>query len=396
MNLDNKTIGISNFKGYIEPIEAVLFEKPEDFIVEELHENSVSNVGYTSEEKDRDNSVKAKKGKYVYASLVKKEISTFNAVDKIASELGIDKNDVGTCGLKDTTGYTSQYISIKGCSIEEIKKIKNNNFFLKDFKYGDRPFVIRGHKGNRFTIKARGIKENEKSIKEKMNILRERLSKGIPNFYDQQRFGKRQNNHFIGREMVKRNFKEAVRKLLTDTNGESPETEKFRKFVSENWGNWKKCLEKSREVKCLDYETDVIYYLTENKDDYLGSLKSIPLGKFFLSSYMSYLFNQALSEIISQGRNVENLEKLGFDAVLSEETRPIYEKILKKGGIKLSDFKIDDEMFLQYGVKPTKFFPENFDFEISGNDLTVKFDLGIGNYATMVLRLIFSDINKLD
>ena len=277
-----------------------------------------------------------------------------------------------------------------------IKKIKNNNFFLKDFKYGDRPFVIRGHKGNRFTIKARGIKENEKSIKEKMNILRERLSKGIPNFYDQQRFGKRQNNHFIGREMVKRNFKEAVRKLLTDTNGESPETEKFRKFVSENWGNWKKCLEKSREVKCLDYETDVIYYLTENKDDYLGSLKSIPLGKFFLSSYMSYLFNQALSEIISQGRNVENLEKLGFDAVLSEETRPIYEKILKKGGIKLSDFKIDDEMFLQYGVKPTKFFPENFDFEISGNDLTVKFDLGIGNYATMVLRLIFSDINKLD
>jgi len=62
MNLDNKTIGISNFKCYIEPIEAVLFEKAEDFIVEELHENSVSTVGYNSEEKVKDNSVKDKKG----------------------------------------------------------------------------------------------------------------------------------------------------------------------------------------------------------------------------------------------------------------------------------------------------------------------------------------------
>jgi len=229
-----------------------------------------------------------------------------------------------------------------------------------------------------------------------MNILRERLSKGIPNFYDQQRFGKRQNNHFIGREIIKGNFKKAVHILLTDTNDESPEIENFRKFVSENWGNWKKCLEKSREVKCLDYEPDVISYLTKNEDDYLGSLKSIPLGGFFLSSYMSYLFNQALSEIISEGKNVKNLEKLGFDAVLSEETRPIYNKILKKEGIKLSDFKVDDEMFLQYGMKPTNFFPENFDFEIDKNNLVVKFDLGIGNYATMVLRLIFSDINKLD
>jgi len=396
MNPDNKIIGISNFKGYIEPIDAVLFEKPEDFIVEELHPNSISTVGYNSDEKMKDNSVTDKKGKYVYASIVKKKISTFNAIDKISSELGVERKDIGACGLKDTTGYTSQYISIKGCSIEEIRKIKCDNFFLKNFRYGNEPLVVRGHKGNRFIITAGNIQEDKESVIEKMKILKERISEGIPNFYDQQRFGRRQNNHLIGRQILKRNFEEAVRIFLIDVNGESQKMEEFRKFVSENWEKWEKCLEKSGKVGGLDYEYDVIRHLIKNKNDYLGALKSMPIGRFFLNSYMSYLFNQALSEIISDGKDIENLEKLGFDAILSKETEPIYKKILEKEGIKLSDFKIDDEMFLQYGVKPTRFFPENFDFEINGKNLTVKFDLGIGNYATMVLRIIFSNIDKLD
>ena len=54
------------------------------------------------------------------------------------------------------------------------------------------------------------------------------------------------------------------------------------------------------------------------------------------------------------------------------------------------------ELFIKNKIQLCYFYPENFCLKIIGDKLIIRFDLGVGNYATMVLRMIFSKVEKLD
>ena len=364
----------------------IIKEKPEDFYVKEIIE--FPKEGY----------------EYVYFLMWKRNITTLRAIKIVRKKLGVSRKRISFAGEKDKRAVTEQYISIKG---------------LKDFKYFydfgnvklyyvgtfSEPVSTNLLKGNYFRIVVRDVKEDEKKR------FYENLDIPCPNYFDEQRFGDiRCINHLVGKAIIKRNFEEAVKIILCYTSEkENPKATEARKWLLENWGNWREALKKF--PKYLDIETPLINYLIHHPNDWIGALRKlhIKLLRLFVNSYQSYLFNLALSEIIKRYKHVElefpfgrlafpkkrieNFEMpiVGYGTVLEGEIGEIYKKILEKEGISLDDFYIKEipEISAFGDYRKAFFEPKDFKFEDKGNNFILEFFLEKGCYATILIKFLF-------
>lgn len=126
------------------------------------------------------------------------------------------------------------------------------------------------------------------------------------------------------------------------------------------------------------------------------AIKNMKLSKFFLNSLSSYLFNLALSHYLKKYRrekvkNIE-LEKIGSNTKFDKINRTFYSSILKKEGIKLSDFKnLPEELKIEGHSRKIFFFPKNFKFQIRERNVVLEFDLEVGEYASLLLDFIFKN-----
>ena len=110
------------------------------------------------------------------------------------------------------------------------------------------------HEGNEFIITIRNLDIGD--IKKIKKFTGKKIT--APNYFGQQRFSK--NNHVIGKNIVKGNFKAAA-ELIAETN---PPAVRQR--------------------------------LSETPNDYVGAIKKIPFKTrtLFINSYQSFLFNKIL------------------------------------------------------------------------------------------------------
>ena len=106
---------------------------PQDFIVEEVSkEGTVCTIDLGNGE-----APETGEGTTYYADLVKIGVSTLEAKEQLAHELGIDEKNIGYAGIKDRLALTSQAISIRGLSDgKKISNIHADNFFLKNITRG--------------------------------------------------------------------------------------------------------------------------------------------------------------------------------------------------------------------------------------------------------------------
>src|SRR3989338_7277845 len=200
---------------------------PDDFIVEEL-------PSFNWKER----------GKYAIYRLEKTGMTTFAAEKVLANHLGVPFQKIGFAGLKDTHARTVQYFSAdtadakKGVFTERNVKSELAGFLDKQLRTGDLA-------GNRFTITVRDLskKEADTAIANK-----DRLLKGVPNYFDSQRFGSLKGvNGFIAKDILKGNYEAAVKKIITATTRHQKATiRNIRKFILQNWGKWDICFD---EVK---------------------------------------------------------------------------------------------------------------------------------------------------
>jgi len=90
-------------------------------------------------------------------------------------------------------------------------------------------------------------------------------------------------------------------------------------------------------------------------------------------------------------RNIK-LEKIGSNTKFNKTNANVYLPILKREGIKLSDFKtLCKEFRIEGHSRNVLFFPKNFEFQFRKRDIIVEFDLGIGEYASLFLDFIFNN-----
>lgn len=174
-----------------------LKQRPEDFFVQELPLYEPTG-----------------EGEHVYCEIQKIGLTTFDAVHQLANALNLSPRDIGYAGMKDARAITRQIFSLLGTTPEAVMALRLPGITVQwAARHGNK--LRLGHlSGNRFAVKVRDVSPTDVI---KITPVLETLSKrGMPNFFGEQRFGRRDNNDQLGAALV-RNDNEAVLKLLLGT-----------------------------------------------------------------------------------------------------------------------------------------------------------------------------------
>jgi tRNA pseudouridine13 synthase len=152
-------------------------------------------------------------GEHAYLLIEKKGTSTYNAISILAKAIGRRSVDFGFAGLKDAQAVTRQWISIEHEPNTRFEKLEMPVIRIVE-QTRHRNKLKLGHlAGNRFTVRIRH-EDWDKSpatlqtaFDRAHAILNALTVSGVPNFFGQQRFGMRLDNHRLGMALLKNDAK---------------------------------------------------------------------------------------------------------------------------------------------------------------------------------------------
>jgi tRNA pseudouridine13 synthase len=157
-------------------------EHPEDFVVEEIPAYEPSGSG-----------------SHVFIRFTKTDLTTLDAVRRIASALGCDPRAAGFAGMKDKRAVTTQTLSVeapRGVRSEDVAE-RARSLSLEGIvvvsatPHGNK--LKPGHlAGNRFAIVVRGVPADR--VGEVRAALSRVRAEGVPNAFGAQRFGRDGDN----------------------------------------------------------------------------------------------------------------------------------------------------------------------------------------------------------
>jgi len=379
-------IGISVFSTKFNGLGGRIRTEAEDFVVSEvLSEKSLK-------------SINSQDGYAVY-KLKKKKIDTNHALSDVFRKTGIR---LKALGLKDASAVTEQFVcsDSRGRSIENFSSEK---YSIEKIGFVKKPLSKKDMIANHFDIKISGHTGNISDFKEYDKIL---------NFYGYQRFGsKRPVTHLIGKALLQRDFKKAVELIVSFTSPyDSKENTEIREKLADK-SNYQKYLEQVPPQ--MDIERIVLEEMIQH-DDPQKAIHAIPLPlrRFYVQAYQSFIFNHSLSAAFADGENLFEAKEgdvcydlhgiigkyiKGLDQHLAlpfvgysyyKKTRFDFQisKILKSEEIAPKDFFIKEMQeisneggFRQAAIQCT-------DYSVENN--VVSFTLSRGSFATILLREI--------
>jgi tRNA pseudouridine13 synthase len=127
-------------------------------------------------------------GEHTYLWLQKRDLTTMDAVRRVAGMLGVDARDVGYAGMKDRHATTRQWISVPRVEPETALQIEGDDLrVLAALRHGNKLRI--GHlRGNRFEMVLTGAADDDARAK-LLARLREMAAGGLANRFGDQRFG---------------------------------------------------------------------------------------------------------------------------------------------------------------------------------------------------------------
>lgn len=380
---------------------------PEDFSVEELT-NTVP-LGY---------------GDYSFYLLRKQGVTSPDAIYKIKNAWKLDARQISYGGLKDKHAVTTQYISIKN---GPKKDLDFSNLWLKHLGLIATPYDSTNLHGNRFKIVIRNI--NFESIPKTESTICLLPGIGIPNYFDDQRFGSINSlgNGFIAKQLVLGDFEGALKIALTLPYAhDSKWVKKEKALLLKKWGDWLFL----RSKLPRGHSKSLIDHLSRNQNDFKGAAEKLrpELGGIYLAAYQSFLWNNALRNWIKMNFQVSeqffiNL-KLGWYPVVKfassdkskimdetfiplpssrlkmDEFDPFFtiiHDVVNSEGIKLEQLKVPGsrKLFFSKGERKAFYFPTNISHGVFNDDLNtgqkavkIQFDLPRGAYATILVKCL--------
>jgi tRNA pseudouridine13 synthase len=154
-------------------------------------------------------------GDHTYVWIEKRNLTTLEAVARLARVLGVEARDIGYAGMKDRRATTRQWLSLPGIDAGRAQAIDMDG--LRVLATGRHRNKLRvGHlHGNRFEILLGDVAIEEANAIEA--ALRALAAKGVPNRYGHQRFGSAGDNVEVGLSILRGTRRESDgrrRKLL--------------------------------------------------------------------------------------------------------------------------------------------------------------------------------------
>ena len=225
-----------------------MFREPEDFIVEELPLYEP-----------------ARAGTHTYFAIRKRNLSTLEAINRIARELKVPARDFGYAGLKDRNAVTIQILSIEGITPEQILRSEQPDIEVLWAERHTHKLRVGHLRGNRFVLTLRDMSHD---ILPLLKVSMTRLAtEGVPNRFGTQRFGNKNDSHLIGRALLRAEWETVLQFMLTE---DRLQTDNVVRRMQQDLA--RKPIEKV--------------------------ITSIPyrLRKLYLSAYQAFLFNRILEK----------------------------------------------------------------------------------------------------
>jgi len=368
----------------------------------------------------------AEAGPYAVYRARKEGVTTLEMQVHLAKALGRPRGAVVFPALKDKDAIAIQYASVKGGG---PRRLRGPGFSAERVGRSARPLRPSDLRGNRFIVVLRDLATDEaRRIRARLDEV---LHSGVPNYFDEQRFGSMTPaGGFIGKQILLRDVEGALRSYLTEPfAGDPPEARAFKRFAAGHWGDWPALFDQAPRPSNF---RSVLTFLKDHPDDYRRALNLIPqrLLSLYLSAYQGFLWNQMAGRFLAGRLEAAGLpfawleiarvrlpvhSRLPDDlrARLSQttislphlratfadpEVRAAAAEVLRQEGLTQSDLKarVLQKAYLSQGGRALLLFPQEAAVLSEGEDerfpgqrrLTLTFTLPPGAYATLVLKAL--------
>jgi tRNA pseudouridine13 synthase len=383
-----------------------LKQQPEDFQVEELTDV-----------------VPATDGPFAFYRLTKRGWSTPDALQAVRRRWKLDLGRVSYGGLKDRHAQTAQYLTIFH---GPRRGLTHHGVALEYLGQVTAPYTSRDIRANRFRLTLRDM--TPQAVAAGRQALEEVRQDGVPNYFDDQRFGSvdRQGD-FVARLMVLGRYEDALRQALAAPYEYDRGAQKKEKaLLNCHWGQWAAL----KELLPRGHARSLVDYLAGHPGDFRGALARLrpELRGLYLSAYQSYLWNRMLAGWLREHCRPDQLVsvrlRLGevpFHRNLDEAQRaelaglrlPLptargtfdeadprvraMEAVLHEEGIRREQLKLQGfrEMFFSKGERAALCLPAHLHAEAGPDErhpgrqkLVLGFELPRGSYATLIVKRI--------
>ena len=386
-----------------------LKRQPEDFQVEELP---------IACPRDR--------GRFGFYRLTKRGLGTFEAIEAICRRWNLPGRQVSYGGLKDRHAVTVQYLTILD---GPDRGLRETAFELEPIGRLDHPYGPDGFRGNRFVVTLRDLSRD--AAERAATALGEVPRDGLPNYFDDQRFGSMGfEGGFIGHAWLLGNHEEAFRLAVAEpTPMDRPDARSEKTILRDCWGDWAS----AKDRLPRSHSRSLVTYLVDHPTDFKGAFARIrrELRSLYFSAFQSHLWNLTLARFLEANtrddQRVVHEFKTGplpihrhLDpdqaALLSStslplpasrttlpEEGPIRETAIAVAasmGLAWEDLRVKGlkDVFFSKGNRPALFHPADPSHDLGRDDLypgksrvTLRFDLPKGAYATLVVKRITND-----
>ncbi len=355
-------------------------------------------------------------GAYAYYRVEKRDIATLAIRDILAERLKLTPSNLVFPALKDAGAVAVQYFSVRKRGPEQIK---DREFIARRVQWGPRALQPKDIVGNRFVIVVRDLSAQEGvTLGEMLRVI---ATEGLPNYFDEQRFGSLAEGGFIGKAILQRDAEQVVRFYLeAPMLGDPADIREFKALVKSHWGQWGFLLHQAPRPSNL---RSVITYLKDHPHDYgkAANLIQDRLLSIYLAAYQSWVWNHIVARYLESVApasltldivgasfplpfanavpdHVKTLE-VDLPRLTSRyegEIAAAAEAVFAAEGLSVRDFKarILQRVYLAKGERPVWFAPTEVsvsepyadEYAPGRQAVTVNFTLQSGSYATLVMK----------
>jgi tRNA pseudouridine13 synthase len=393
-------------------------QQPEDFQVEEL-----TDVGPTGS------------GAFAFYRLTKRGWSTPDALAALRRRWQIEPRRLAYGGLKDRHAVTVQYLTIFH---GPRRNLRHQGITVEYLGQLPRPYDSADIRANRFRVTVRSLAAAEAD--RALAALDEVRADGVPNYFDDQRFGSvssslsperrgvgGEGEEFVARLLVLGRFEDALRLALAAPyeHDRAPQKEE-KSLLRAHWGDWAALKEKLPR----GHARSLVDYLLHHPGDFRGAVARLrpELRGLYLSAYQSHLWNRMLARRIGESippdqrigvelklggvpmwRRLDDQQRRDFAGLVlplpsarlkldpADPRTELVRAVLAEEGLELKQMQVKGvrEMFFSKGERPALCLAANLDAGRAADDLNtgreklaLGFDLPRGSYATLIVKRI--------
>jgi tRNA pseudouridine13 synthase len=226
--------------------------------------------------------------------LEKQDIDSNHALFEIERELHMRFR---VMGIKDAKAVTTQYAGMERVMRNPPAELKSRHTRLTLKGFTKHPLEKRFLVGNKFEIKIYNVRSSD------LSSFVPQITK-VGNFYGLQRFGsERLVTHLVGREIIKRNFIQAVELLLSYTTEFDTQMSREIRIRCADPRNYRQVLKTL--PRGMDIERQVLSALVAGRNA-IAALRAVPImiRRLFVQAYQAYIFNRCLSRAVMRGEEL--------------------------------------------------------------------------------------------